>query len=180
MRPAGLAVEGSSSSTLGTFGACREAGAGESPWAILGQAQHCSQWRFCLRNICRRPFGENNPGSAGQAAASRGAAASFLLFLARLPSCLFGPTLGAVSFRAACSFQCLQLPSSRAARRGRSPEAVAPGPVPGELPLPCPGLPGRSATSGRPSCMFPELTGSLSDLARLGKGARPEVSQTGV
>lgn len=37
-----------------------------SPRAILGQAQHWSQWRFCLCNICRRPFGAHNPGSPGQ------------------------------------------------------------------------------------------------------------------
>lgn len=141
MRAAGLAVEGSSASTLETFRGCREAGAGASPWAILGQAQNRSPRRSCLYNICRRPFGENNPGSAGQATASRGVAASFLLFLARLPSCLFGPSLGATRFRAACSFQCLLLPSYRAAQRGPSPEVVAQALCPECRPSPAPGSP---------------------------------------
>lgn len=67
MMSAPVVSEGSSSSTLGTFKDGREISeSGESPWAILGQAQNWSQWRFCLCNICSRLFGENNPGSAGQ------------------------------------------------------------------------------------------------------------------
>lgn len=57
-------------------------------------------------------------GLQARAAASRGAAGSFLLFLARLPSCLCGSSVGAVGFQAVCSFQApsLQLPSYRAAQ----------------------------------------------------------------
>lgn len=128
-------------------------GGGESLWASLGQAQNWSQWRFCLCNMCTRPFGENNPGSASQAAASRGAAASFLLFLARLSSCLLGSSLPALGFRAACAFQCLGLPPYRAAQWDCSPEARGGGDAGSEPrgspppPLPHP--------SGHPLCTLP-------------------------
>ena len=94
---------------------------GGSLWASVGQAQNWSPWRFCLCNTYTRPFAENNPGSAGQATASRGVAVSFLLFLARLPSCLSGSSVRALGFRAACAFQCLQLPSYRASAVGLLP-----------------------------------------------------------
>lgn len=59
-----------------------------NPRAILGQTQNWSHWRFCLCNICTRPFGANNQGLQARApSASRGVASSFLLLLARLPCC---------------------------------------------------------------------------------------------
>lgn len=47
-------------------------GIGGSLWAILGQAHNWSQWRFCLRNICNRLLGENNPSSPGQGCSEQG------------------------------------------------------------------------------------------------------------
>lgn len=67
-------MEASSSSALGTL---RDAGEtlqsqGGKPAGYFRPGPDWSQWKFCLCNICRRPFGENDPGLPAGAVVSRG------------------------------------------------------------------------------------------------------------
>ena len=108
---------------------------GGKPVGYFRPGPDWSQWRFCLCNICRRAFGENDPGLWARAAVSRGVVEASCCSWAGCPAGFAAPLLEpwlltAYSFQSAS----LQLPSYGVAQAGCPTEGETQALCPTELP----------------------------------------------